>query len=393
MNAIIGIPVYKEKLNILEMISLQQVEQVMKSWKKVFIAPQSLKIEYGAKYKHYEVIRFDDFFFQSINSYSELLLTEQFYERFKDYTFLLIYQLDAFVFSDRLQYFCDLGYDFIGAPACKGNWRHYHVGNGGFSLRNILGCLRVVREKQAIIKKLVSMYQPSEWGEDDFFAFCGKSKEIDFKVPSPRLAATFSAQSDYAHGLRAISQRGLPFGCHYWTSINYSFWKPHIETFGYSLPMISTNNLNNGLYPTYIIRMLLLSKLFIRDCYIKGRIDLLEPILPRSRSYCIWGGGEYGNKCMYFFRSLPIKYNIVFCYDIKKRGTVKGLRIVSPKENILKKKEHIIIIATLKFEAEIRKRLIEHGLEEKKDFWSFCSLIELLGERYVLGVKYSESRK
>lgn len=384
MNAVIGIPVYKEELNILEKISLQQVEFVMKSWKKVFIAPESLKIEYGAQYNHYAVIRFDDCYFQNVRSYSELLLTEQFYERFIDYNFLLIYQLDAFVFSDKLQYFCNLGYDFIGAPACKGNWRHYHVGNGGFSLRNILSCLRVVKRKDTIIKNLIRMYMPNNWGEDDFFAFCGKSKEIDFKVPSPRMATTFSVQSDYAHGLRAISQRGLPFGCHYWTSVNYSFWKKHIETFGYELPDVPTNKANNGLYPTYIVRMLLLSKLFVRDCYINGRLNLLESILPRSRSYCIWGLGEYGNKCMYFFRSLPIKYNIVFAYDIQKKcDFFKGLRVVSPEDKALAKKEHIIIIATLKFEDEIRNRLIGIGLEEKKDFLSFCSLMECLGKQYV----------
>ena len=35
---------------------------------------------------------------------------------FLEYQYMLIYQLDAFVFEDKLDYFCELGYDYIGIP-------------------------------------------------------------------------------------------------------------------------------------------------------------------------------------------------------------------------------------------------------------------------------------
>lgn len=44
------------------------------------------------------------------------MLSAEFYDRFAAYEYVLIYQLDAFVFADRLAEFCQMGYDYIGAP-------------------------------------------------------------------------------------------------------------------------------------------------------------------------------------------------------------------------------------------------------------------------------------
>lgn len=44
------------------------------------------------------------------------MLEADFYRRFGKYKYMLIYQLDAFVFSDKLLDFCEMGYDYIGAP-------------------------------------------------------------------------------------------------------------------------------------------------------------------------------------------------------------------------------------------------------------------------------------
>jgi hypothetical protein len=44
------------------------------------------------------------------------MLSIDFYKRFRDYKFILIYQLDAYVFRDELEYWCEQDYDFIGAP-------------------------------------------------------------------------------------------------------------------------------------------------------------------------------------------------------------------------------------------------------------------------------------
>jgi hypothetical protein len=43
-------------------------------------------------------------------------LSEEFYQAFTDFEFMLIYQLDAFVFRDELADWCRSGYEYIGAP-------------------------------------------------------------------------------------------------------------------------------------------------------------------------------------------------------------------------------------------------------------------------------------
>ena len=48
-----------------------------------------------------------------------MLLTADFYRRFTDYEYILIHQLDVFLFEDKLLEFCDMGYDYIGAPYPK----------------------------------------------------------------------------------------------------------------------------------------------------------------------------------------------------------------------------------------------------------------------------------
>ena len=55
----------------------------------------------------------DDKYFNSafVKAYKDTL-----YSRFEKYEYMLIYQLDAFVFSDRLMEFVEAGYDYIGAP-------------------------------------------------------------------------------------------------------------------------------------------------------------------------------------------------------------------------------------------------------------------------------------
>ena len=67
------------------------------------------------KYFKNEII-FENKNFTSRNSYSKLLLSSKFYERFSDYDYMLIYQLDCLIFSNDLKKWTDLNYDYIGAP-------------------------------------------------------------------------------------------------------------------------------------------------------------------------------------------------------------------------------------------------------------------------------------
>ncbi len=144
-QVVVAIPVHKTKLNDFERLSLSRCVAVLGAHPLVLVAPDSLDChDYLVLAPSAQVQRFDDRFFSSISGYNELLTSGIFYERFTDFESLLIYQLDALVFEDRLADWCGRGYDYVGAP-----WRHLGrwlgVGNGGLSLRNVASSLRVLR--------------------------------------------------------------------------------------------------------------------------------------------------------------------------------------------------------------------------------------------------------
>lgn len=68
------------------------------------------------KYPHVMDVPMADEHFVSVDSYNEMMLSPDFYRRFQVYDFMLIYQLDAFVFRDELDEWVAKDYDYIGAP-------------------------------------------------------------------------------------------------------------------------------------------------------------------------------------------------------------------------------------------------------------------------------------
>lgn len=62
------------------------------------------------------IVPFPDTYFKGIAGYNRLMMSPEFYETFAQWEYILIYQTDAWVFSDRLSEWCSKGYDYIGAP-------------------------------------------------------------------------------------------------------------------------------------------------------------------------------------------------------------------------------------------------------------------------------------
>ena len=228
------IPVYKEKLDELEKISLAQARKILGKYPFVFVAPE------GKIFSYFEsgeaVAHFPQQFFKNVASYSRLLMSPYFYEAFKAFDYILIYQLDAFVFYDALEKFCSLGYDYIGAP-----WLRMfiesrtkmvsRVGNGGFSLRNVQAHIKLLNEHSALAKSLMGM------PEDNFFSHCGKRTDCAFHVAPINVAYKFSAEF---HPERVVKKNGghLPFGCHAWHYQNPNFYAKIFSQLGYRFPSI-----------------------------------------------------------------------------------------------------------------------------------------------------------
>ena len=102
----IVVPVYKQKLNLFEKISLQQLLRVLGNYPIYFVQPDTIEINYEELngYK-YDICKFNEWYFKSTETYSELMLSPFFYEKFLNYKYMLIYQLDCFVFFDKLSDF------------------------------------------------------------------------------------------------------------------------------------------------------------------------------------------------------------------------------------------------------------------------------------------------
>ena len=198
-------------------------------------------------------------------AYNRLLKFPGLYKSFMAYDFMLIHQLDAFVFMDELHYWCERGYDSIGAPIFEGEVAAtpdspmIGQGNGGFCLRNILHCYRITRKVKKLkftrsfedenrpfyinfyryIKhQMVYIYSLYPFqpiiNEDLFWAQVIPENFPDFKVPEPAEAMKFSFEVN-PDILFQLNGQKLPFGCHAWWKYNLSFWKPFINQFGYGI--------------------------------------------------------------------------------------------------------------------------------------------------------------
>lgn len=266
ITVIVVIPIYKSKLTRYEQIALAQCFKVLKNYDICFIQPIKLKnasITEGVE-KPVSTVYFDDMYFENIWGYNKLMLSDFFYKQFSRYDYMLVYQLDAFVFSDQLRYWCSQGYDYIGAPwipykstfftklfyqlrsffyvrydikrknglpAIK-KIMDYRVGNGGFSMRKIssfLTCLERFKDKASLYRNNYDM----AYHEDIFWSIEVNRKQINIKTPPYKKSAYFAFETRPEKALE-ITRGKLPFGCHAWDN-NIGFWKEHFKRYGYSI--------------------------------------------------------------------------------------------------------------------------------------------------------------
>ncbi|CAM4039373.1 DUF5672 family protein [Flavobacterium weaverense] len=251
------IPVYKTFFGELEEKSLVQCLKVLKDYQVVLVQPEGLDTSYiTQKYRTIEVESFSVNYFKNLDGYNKLLLSAEFYHRFITSKFILVHQLDAFVFKDELKEWCEKGYDYIGAPwiatkenfviiqinkflkifkSNKTNRRHvifYKVGNGGFSLRKTASHLKIIKENEDLITTLINNKEKELCAIEDVF-WSLKAPEIDpnFKIPEYKEALGFAMDRKPKLALELNSNQ-LPFGCH---AINkpkvIDFWKPILDKY------------------------------------------------------------------------------------------------------------------------------------------------------------------
>ena len=146
MTYCIVVPAYKEHLDTLSRISLRSLQQKTHNYEHVYlITPEGLNIsEYLEIFDNIKHTQINPIFFKNLYTYTQLCISYNFYNMFSQYDYMMIYQLDCYMFKDEIQRFVDMGYDYIGAPifSIHSCWKtvtnkHPAIGNGGLSLRKI----------------------------------------------------------------------------------------------------------------------------------------------------------------------------------------------------------------------------------------------------------------
>jgi len=231
-RVVIVIPIYKNTLHSNEAKSLAQCKKVLQHYPIVFVAPQSLTPEFLSREDQVE--RFDDTYFKSPKTYNKLLINPLFYERFNSYEFMLVYQLDAYVFKDELEKWCNKGYDYIGAPKLKLKFLKEKnpfvmpvfepiLFNGGFSLRRIKPIIRFLKVYNWCIPAWPA-------NEDSLFSIYHKRAfplRFMLKLPSWKESLSFAFEKNPEISFN-LQEESLPFGCHAWEKYNPSFWQKFI---------------------------------------------------------------------------------------------------------------------------------------------------------------------
>lgn len=272
MSQVVVIPIISPKIEGVEFVSLKRGLRVFKRYHIIYLCSDTIDTtfyelinkEYGVPFQKKV---FPSHCFDGTRSYNQLCLNVDFYKAFIDFDYMLIYQLDAFVFRDELLQWCDKDYDFIGGPwLCPWsndveNINHWEVGNGGFCLRKVKTFIDILSDRTKLKKPLKSYqrfcfeqqrrilkhpglrlwyffraklgyhntlayYIKHEANEDKIFAQCQYNGLM--KMPSAQEALSFSFDMRPAT-CYAFTKGQLPFGCHMWYKYgNDDFWSSFI---------------------------------------------------------------------------------------------------------------------------------------------------------------------
>lgn len=250
----IVVPIYKLPLSPDDRICLNQLFKVMTGYDIYAVFPENLDITDVCE--EYPLLKssMESSHFSSLRSYNKLVLSRSFYDAFSNYKYILINQLDTYIFKDELCKWANSGFDYVGAPFvpdknkywsplrrlwCKFNFylrrykgtnphhsQWYQVGNGGL-------CLRNVSKFQNITKKYKQQIEDDLSDEKDFYPedlwLSFELKDDDrLKTPDWKTALLFSIECSPQKCMGIIGNK-LPFGTHAWTLDKHRpFWEKYI---------------------------------------------------------------------------------------------------------------------------------------------------------------------
>ena len=250
------VPIYKETLGEYERVALDSITSQLAAYPIVMVKPERLDISaVTGQYPQLMVESFADEFFAGIAGYNRLMLNTDFYKRFAGYRYILIAQLDTYIFRDELIDWCSKDYDYVGAPwivrsiynnplmrlysAIKRTYCRLlnkpnsqitgnKVGNGGLSLRKVQSHIEATEKLASTIEKYLTHKRHHLFNEDVFFAIEPNQNGLSWTYPDHMEALRFSFDTHPAYCYNLTGHR-LPFGCHSWSKRRMlPFWSPII---------------------------------------------------------------------------------------------------------------------------------------------------------------------
>ncbi|MEO6719098.1 MAG: DUF5672 family protein [Ferruginibacter sp.] len=258
---------YKPSLTENEKSSLRQCYKIFHKYSIKIISPEGMDVsEYKKVNPAIEFDYVDPTWTSNYDMSSLFKIDELLYQRFINYKFLMYYELDAWVFSDQMEYWCNKEWDFIGAPWFEHLETGYSskivgVGNGGFCLRRNRSCVRLAKRVKFLKKlrktwirsylqgivsfeKVVNAFRkplhirnmealtPMLLDQNIIEDFYWTKKIAvvfdDFKVATIEDASRFSFEVNPSL-LYKMNDQQLPFGCHGWEKYEPAFWKEFIH--------------------------------------------------------------------------------------------------------------------------------------------------------------------
>lgn len=194
---------HKERLDGDEEISFKQALSVFSGRRDIkVVLPDNISYDYynefGKTYD-FEIVKINNQWLKDYKAYNKTLCRNYFYDIFNDYEYILIYQVDAWVYYDNLDYFMELDFDYYGAPWPYADAVNNPVGNGGFSLRKVDKMLEVCGDDS----------NKNGINEDVWFCKYNKDK---LNICTVQIASNFSLETITTQYLQYIST--IPMGLH-----------------------------------------------------------------------------------------------------------------------------------------------------------------------------------
>lgn len=263
-EVVIVIPIYKAIPNAYEVVSFMQFVKTMRHYPISLVTYEKLDISWYVdvlkeNQLEYDTVFFEESYFKNVSAYSTLLLSKNFYQTFLKFNYMLIFQLDVYIFKDDLKSWISKGYSYVGAPWIskkEGDFVFDGVGNGGFSLRHVKDHIRAVSSwtdggllylyvrycfqkgiapslfmKRILFrlnKKYYTIFKEHKGNEDIFLGKVVAEKFSWFTVPNFEEALLFSIETEPQYAFEKNNKQ-LPFGCHAWEKYDLEFWKKWIQ--------------------------------------------------------------------------------------------------------------------------------------------------------------------